>query len=257
MSTKWEGIFSGLLQGVTEFLPISSSGHLFLLEKFLKLTENPLSFFLALHGATALSIILIFSKDLKKLSFLTKKKESRLLILKILIALIPLLFVGLFFQTALEKYGFQNEVVGLGFFLTGLLLFIPPSLFKIHPTRDLRDLTFPAAFAIGLAQTLAVLPGFSRSGWTIAAGLLLGLKPRAAVTFSFLIALPAILGSCAVVALQQGEIGAISKEMIGAFAAAFLSGTLSLWLVLRLVQQKKFYLFGFYLIPLGSYLLFF
>ena len=173
------------------------------------------------------------------------------MILKILTALTPLLFVGLFFQAALEKYGFQDGVVGLGFLLTGLLLFIPPSLFKIRPTRELRDLTFPAALTIGLVQTLTVLPGFSRSGWTIAVGLLLGLKPRAAVTFSFLIALPAILGSCAVVALQQGKLGVVSGELIGAFAAAFLSGTLSLWLVLKLVRQKKFYLFGFYLIPLG------
>ena len=257
MAGTWKGIFSGLLQGVTEFLPISSSGHLFLLEKFLQITENPLSFFLALHGATALSIILVFSKDLKKLSFSPQKQESRLLILKILTALTPLVFVGLFFQPTLEKHGFQDSIVGLGFLLTGLLLFIPSSLFKIRSTRDLKDLTFPAALTIGLIQTLTVLPGFSRSGWTIAAGLLLGLKPRAAVTFSFLIALPAILGSCVVVILQQGEMGAISGELIVAFAAAFLSGILSLWLVLKLVQKKKFYLFGFYLIPLGCYLLLF
>ncbi|MCY4512808.1 MAG: hypothetical protein OXB86_03890 [Bdellovibrionales bacterium] len=257
MNIKWEGLFSGLLQGITEFLPISSSGHLFLLERWLQFSENPLSFFLVLHGATALSIILVFSKDLTKLSLSLQKKETFLLILKILIALFPLIVVGLFFQTTLEKEGFQDWIVGLGFLLTGLLLFVPPSLFKLRLTKELKEISFPAAFIIGLIQALTVLPGFSRSGWTITAGLLLGLNPRAAVTFSFLIALPAILGSCAVVFLQQGGISGFSGEMIWAFTAAFISGTLSLLLVLKLVQQKKFYLFGFYLIPLGCYLLFF
>lgn len=256
MSIKWEGIFSGLLQGITEFLPISSSGHLFLLEKLLHFTENPLSFFLVLHGATALSILLIFSKDLRQLSFSIQKKESFSLTLKILIALVPLIFTGLFFRSPLEKYGFQEWVVGLGFLLTGLLLFTPSSLFKNPTVKTLKDLSFPSAFTIGLAQALAVLPGFSRSGWTIAAGLLLGLSPRAAVSFSFLIALPAILGSCVVFFLQERGMGFFSGEMLWAFITAFISGTLSLLWVINLVQRRKFYLFGFYLIPLGCYLLF-
>ena len=209
-----------------------------------------------LHGATVLSIILVFSKDLTKLSLSLQKKETSLLILKILIALSPLIVVGFFFQSTLEKEGFRQWIVGLGFLLTGFLLFISPSLFKIQTRKELKELSFSAAFIIGLVQTLAVLPGFSRSGWTITAGLLLGLNPRAAVTFSFLIALPAILGSCAVVFLQQGGPGVFSGEMIWAFATAFISGTLSLLLVLKLVQQRKFFLFGFYLIPLGCYLLF-
>ena len=257
MNIQWEGFFSGLLQGLTEFLPISSSGHLFLLEKFLHFTEDPLSFFLVLHGATALSILLVFFKDLKQLSFSIQKKENQLLILKILTALVPLIFVGLLFQSNLEKYGFQEWVVGLGFLLTGLLLFTPPSLFKNRQAGELKDLSFPVAFAIGLAQTLAVLPGFSRSGWTIAVGLLLGLKSRAAVSFSFLIALPAIFGSCLVFFLQEGGIRIFSGELLWAFVTAFISGTLSLLLVLTLVRQRKFYIFGFYLIPLGGYLLFF
>lgn len=258
MTDQWKGVFSGLLQGITEFLPVSSSGHLFLLEKFLHFTENPLSFFVVLHGATALSIITVFSKDLKNLSFSIQKKETLLLILKILLALVPVICIGLFFQDALEKKGFQEGVVGLGFLLTGLLLFMPSApVFKIPSTKELNNLSFPAALIIGLVQTLTVLPGFSRSGWTIAAGLLLGLTPRAAVTFSFLIALPVILGSCAVVFLQQGGMEVFSRELIWAFFTAFISGTLSLLLVLKLVQQNKFYLFGFYLIPLGCYLLFF
>ena len=257
MISQWERIFSGLLQGITEFLPVSSSGHLFLLEKFLHFTENPLSFFVVLHGATALSIITVFSKDLKNLSSSIQKREPLLLILKVLLALAPVICIGLFFQDALEKKGFQEWVVGLGFLLTGFLLFIPPTLFKIPSAKELKDLSFSSALIIGLVQTLAVLPGFSRSGWTIAAGLLLGLTPKAAVTFSFLIALPVILGSCAVVFLQQGGMEIFSREMLWAFFAAFTSGTVSLLLVLKLVQQNKFYLFGFYLIPLGCYLLFF
>ena len=255
---EWGGFLAGLLQGLTEFLPVSSSGHLFLLEKILRLTENPLSFFLALHLATALSIVTVFFKDLKQLFFAFFRRRSRRLFFQILTALLPLAAVGLFFQSAVETHGFQNKVVGGGFFLTGLLLFLSRFLFQ-KPGRKMEEMTYSTAFFIGLFQALAVLPGFSRSGWTIAGGRLFGLDSRSAVAFSFLIALPAILGSCGVFFLRsEGLAGELfSLEMLWAFVTAFVSGVLSLLLVVKLVSRKKFYLFGFHLIPLGSYTLFF
>ena len=255
---EWGGFFAGLLQGLTEFLPVSSSGHLFLLEKILRLTENPLSFFLALHLATALSIVTVFFKDIKRLLFSFPRRETRRLFFQILTALFPLAVVGLFFQSAVETHGFQNGLVGGGFLLTGLLLFIPRFLFK-KTGREMKKMTYSTAFLIGLFQALAVLPGFSRSGWTITAGRLFGLNSRSAVAFSFLIALPAILGSALVFFFRQGPSapGLFSPEMLWAFVTAFVSGVLSLLLVLKLVSRKKFYLFGFYLVPLGCWLLFF
>ena len=252
---EWGGFFAGLLQGLTEFLPVSSSGHLFLLEKILHLTKTPLSFFLALHLATALSIITVFFKDLKRWLLSFSHRQTRRLFFQILTALFPLAIVGLFFKSAVETQGFQNAIVGGGFLLTGLLLFIPRFLLK-KTGGEMKEMTYSTAFFIGLFQALAVLPGFSRSGWTITAGRLFGLNSRSAVAFSFLIALPAILGSAAVFFLQGGAVGLFSTEMFWAFVTAFVSGTLSLLLVLKLVSRKKFYLFGFYLIPLGCWLLF-
>ena len=255
MSDEWKSLVFGLLQGITEFLPVSSSGHLFLLEKILNFTESPLPFFLVLHGATALSIITIFAKDLQRMGLSLRTKETHSLLLKILTALTPLVIVGLFFQTSLEKQGFQEHIVGMGFLLTGLLLFMIPLLNR-NRALSLKDLTFPMALGIGAVQALAVLPGFSRSGWTISAGLFLGLSPRSAVAFSFLIALPAIFGALIVHLIQDGGM-VFSKDLARAFGSAYISGTLSLWLVLSLTRRKKFHLFGFYLIPLGLYLLFF
>ena len=256
---EWGAFLAGLLQGLTEFLPVSSSGHLFLLEKIRPLTENPLSFFLALHLATALSIVTVFFKDIKKSLLALPHPPSRRLFFQILTALFPLAILGLFFKSAVETYGFQNKVVGAGFLLTGLILFIPRFLFK-KSGGEIKEMTYSTAFFIGLFQALAVLPGFSRSGWTIVAGRLFGLNPRSAVAFSFFIALPAIVGSCIVFFFQSDGPPApelFSLKTLMAFATAFVSGVLSLLLVLKTVSRKKFYLFGFYLVPLGCCLLFF
>lgn len=250
----WEDVFFGVLQGLTEFLPVSSSGHLYLLARIFHSPEETFLLVLAVHGATLLSIATVFWKDLNPFVLLRRKQ----LILKVLVALLPLVVTGLFFKSLVVNSFKQEFVVSLGFLVTGFLLL---SLVFKKPSN--KPLTFMKAFLIGLAQALAVLPGFSRSGLTLWAGLYLGLSPARAAFFSFLIALPAIFGALLFEVLSRYSATgpllepALSNSFIWAFFAAYISGTLALLVVLKLLALKKLYLFGFYLIPLGSFLLLF
>ena len=249
-----ESFFLGLIQGLTEFLPVSSSGHLFLLAQFFKTPTETFILVLTVHGATLLSILTVFAKDLKPLL------KNKSLLLQTAVALIPLFFTGLFLKPLVVK-SFQGNVVSLGFLITGFLLL---SLFFKTPTN--KPLTFKRAFLIGAIQAICVLPGFSRSGLTIWAGILLGLSPARAAFFSFLIAIPAIAGSLFYELATQGlktpimtaEGGmALSGGLVLAFVTAYISGTLSLKVLLKLLHQKKLYLFSLYLIPLGVFSLIF
>ena len=260
----WSYIFLGFLQGVTEFLPVSSSGHLFLLEYLFKKEQTDLSFVLLLHGATFLSILVVFFKDIKSFLLGIRKKANLYLFSKIVVSLLPLFVVGLFFKSFVEQ-SFQKNVVAIGFLSSGLLLF---SLFFVKRKKlSLEEMSFTKAFLIGLAQALAVFPGFSRSAWTIAAGLYFGLAPRTAVYYSFLISLPAIAGSVFMDTTSQmlpasakgSETGFLdfSVSFYLAFFLAFVSGFISLLAVLKLVQVDKLQFFSFYLLPLGLILVFF
>lgn len=259
----WESVLFGLLQGLTEFLPVSSSGHLFFLSRFFKTPEDTFFLVLTVHGATLLSIVTVFWKNFLH----TLKNKS--LILKVLVALIPLFVTGLFFKSFVIK-SFREEVVSIGFLITGFLLlslFFKKSTGKnfsesktfLFKKNSMESLTFLKAFLIGIAQSLAVLPGFSRSGLTIWMGIVLGVSPQKAAFFSFLIALPAIIGAVMVEGFTQVfNEGSPSflNVLLPAFLTAYISGTLSLLILLRLLHQKKLYLFGLYLIPLGFYLIF-
>lgn len=243
-----ESFFLGLIQGLTEFLPVSSSGHLFLLSHFFKTPEETFALVLTVHGATLLSILTVFAKDLKPLL------KDKPLLSQTAVSLIPLIFTGLFFKSLVVQ-SYQVNVVSLGFLITGFLLF---SLFFKKPTD--KALTLKKAFLIGMVQALCVLPGFSRSGLTIWVGILLGLSPKRAAFFSFLIAIPAIAGSLLYEGITQftettimtePESPALSLELAVAFMTAYISGTLSLMGLLKLLYQKRLYLFSLYLIPLG------
>lgn len=251
-------IILGLVQGLTEFLPVSSSGHLFLMEKFLKGEKLSLSFVLLLHLATFFSIAIVFFKEIKAFVLGLAHPSQRDLLLKVLISLSPLLFVGLFLREFIEQ-SFEKNIVGFGFLCSGLLIF--SLLFIPKKSRSLEEMSFLQVFLIGLAQSLAVLPGFSRSAWTISVGLYCGLSPRQAVYFSFLISLPAIMGSVLFDIFFSASFSAEAFQwnlsLIPAFFTAFLSGLLSLLLVLKMVQNSYFYIFSFYLLPLAFVCFFF
>ena len=256
----WNHIFLGLLQGLTEFLPVSSSGHLFLAEKILNSSQISLSFILLLHLATLLAVLLVFFKDIKAFALGFQESRYRQLFFKLFLSLTPLLFIGLFFRPFIAQ-SFEKNAVALGFLSTGLLLF---SLFFVPKgQKSLEEMSFFQAFLIGLAQALAVLPGFSRSAWTIATGFYCGLSPRAAVYFSFLISLPAVAGSSLIdlsLSLLSGSSLLLKGEAIWtlffAFSLAFASGILSLLMVLKFAKSQKLAFFSFYLLPLSALVFF-
>ena len=261
----WSYIFLGLVQGVTEFLPISSSGHLFLMEQVLNSDQLSLSFVLLLHVATFFSVFAVFYKEIKSFVFGIQKKSNRQLFFKLFVSVVPLFFVGLFCKSFIQQ-SFEKNVVVVGFFSSGLILL---TLFFIKiKNLSLDKMSFFQAFLIGLAQAAAVLPGFSRSGWTIAVALYCGLTPRMAVYYSFLISLPAIAGSAFIDLVShfsttpsvQSLDSFLTAEFIfylcPAFLTAFFSGWLSLILVLKTVQSEKLYLFSLYLLPLSFFVFF-
>lgn len=259
----WNSVFFGCIQGLTEFLPVSSSGHLFLVEQILKSDKAGLSFILILHTATFFSVLAVFYKEIKSFVLGIQEEKNLKLFFKILVSLLPLLFVGLFFKSFVQE-SFEKNTVALGFLSSGLLFL--PLFFIKGKNLTLEKMSFGQAFLIGLAQSVAVFPGFSRSGWTIAVALYCGLAPRSAVYYSFLISLPAIAGSALVDLMLNlsknpgGDILFLGVEpvfVLLSFFVAFFSGFLSLLVVLKTVQKEKLYLFSFYLLPLSLLVFFF
>ncbi len=272
--------FFGLLQGITEFLPISSSGHLLLMDELLSGAPLSLSLVLLLHLATFGSVLAVFFKDIKSFILSLSQKTGQKMALKILTSLAPLILVGWLFKSFVEQ-SFTVNIAAWGFLSTGGLLL---SLFFIRSRQrgrrgsgraqssqeqslSLDKMSFSQAFLIGLAQTLAILPGFSRAGWTIAAGLFCGLPPRGAVYYSFLISLPAIAGSAfmdfasylAQTPSDQNLSWLLAPELsrLLAFLTAFCAGWLSLTVVLKTAQSERLHLFSFYLLPLAGFVFFF
>jgi len=252
MDSSW--FFLAFLQGVTEFLPVSSSGHLFLLEKLMGKDSLSLSFVLWLHLATFSSICVVFAKDIQTLS-LDFVQKNRLFFYKFCVSLLPCLIMGLFFKESVEQ-SFQKEVVALGFLVSGFLL---ASLFFVsQKEKSLSQMSFLEAFLIGVMQSIAVFPGFSRSALTISMALYCGLSARSAVLFSFLISLPVIAGSSGLDFMSSSfQVFPLDfLPMFFSFVLAFLIGLFSLLLVLKLVKSKHMYLFSFYLIPLSFFVFF-
>jgi len=244
----------GILQGLTEFLPVSSSGHLEIGNALLGVkTTNNLMFAVILHTATVLSTIIVFRKDiliLLKDLFALQWNESTIYVSKLLFSAIPVLLLGVFFKDEIEEL-FTGNLVLVGsmlIFTAGLLAltqFVKPKEGKI---------TFWRAFLIGIAQAIAVLPGVSRSGSTIATGLLLGSKKEEMARFSFLMVLIPILGA-AFLDIVGGEIS--SNEGIGTvplligFVAAFASGLFACSWMIKIVKRGKLIYFAIYCLIIG------
>lgn len=251
---EFQALFLGILQGLTEFLPVSSSGHLEIGHAFLGVTTtNNLLFAVVVHTATVLSTIIVFRKDiliLLKDLFAFQWNESTIYVSKLLLSAIPVLILGLLFKEEIEELFTGNLVfVGSMLLFTACLLaltqFVKPKEGKI---------TFGRAFIIGIAQAIAVLPGISRSGSTIATGLLLGSKKEEMARFSFLMVLIPILGA-AFLDLISGDV--TSNESIGmlplviGFVAAFVSGLFACSWMIKIVKRGKLIYFAIYCFIIG------
>jgi len=238
----------GIIQGITEFLPISSSGHMVLAQWLLGVSKPGIEPEIMLHLATLLAVCIFFLKEIKAL-FVREKITAHPIFL-LFVGSIPAGIVGLLFKNQIEAY-FENITYLPYFYLITTALLFSSAFVKNTTSRKIDALR---AFVIGLAQALAILPGVSRSGATISTALLLGVEPKEAFSFSFLLSIPAILG--AVVLDVKNIHPSTIKGLLPAFLAAFVFGLLSLFILGKVLRVKKLYLFGFYTLLLAIILFF-
>lgn len=251
-----EAVFLGLLQGVTEFLPVSSSGHLVLFQHLIGLREPELFFDILLHVATMTATVFFFRRELSEIirSSITGGKSGIAYLYHVLIATIPTVIIGIVVS---EKFGsiFASlKVVRIGFLVTALILAIP----VLISVKTEGEVTGLRAFLIGTVQGLSVIPGVSRSGATIMAGVMTGVNYRSSFTFSFIASIPAIF--CAVILhIFNGNISSSFSvpAMVLGFVAAFFSGYLSLVILKKVIIKMKMHLFGYYLLALFFFTLIF
>ena len=249
-------IILGIIQGLTEFLPVSSSGHLEIAKAILgenKVGEESLLMTVVLHFATALSTIIIFRKDiLEILSGLLqfKNNDSFWFSLKIVLSMIPAAFVGVFFNDEIEAlFGGALTLVGSMLLVTGLLL-----LLADKAKASAKKVGIKHAILIGMSQAIAILPGISRSGATISTAVLLGIDKEKAARFSFLMVVPLIFGKMAKDMLSgniQYETTTFMPLLIG-FIFAFLTGMFACKWMIKLVKSSQLKYFAFYCFAIGG-----
>ena len=272
---EWfEAVLLGLLQGLTEFLPVSSSGHLEIGKALLGVeTTDDLLFTTMVHAATVLSTIIVFRKeifDLLKGFFcglkdwkIQKNEAGRKVLvcndqtdylLKMVVSMLPILVVGLFFKDQVESLFGSIQVVGVALVVTALLLFFSdyasrPGRKSVFPVNEYRNgISYWQAFAVGLGQAFAVVPGLSRSGTTISTGLICGVRREVMAQFSFLMVLVPILGET-FLEIVGGEFGSSSVgalPLVLGFISAFLSGLFACRVMVALVKKAKLGWFALY-----------
>lgn len=257
-----KAVLLGIIQGITEFLPISSSGHLVVFQNLFGLHQPQLLFDIMVHFGTLMAVFLVFREDivnivkelylyvsnrLKKESPKTSEKSSYniKLLQFIIIATIPTFIIGYLFEKKVEELFSSLKIVGIMLLVTGLLLWLTKRFSK--DDKDIHKMSFKNALVIGFVQGLAILPGISRSGSTIAFGLFQGLEKSLAIRFSFLLSIPAILGA---MTLKLGELlhldySLMIPNIIG-MIVAFLAGYLSLKFLIRIIMKGNFFYFAYY-----------
>lgn len=247
--TNWEALFLGIIQGVTEFLPVSSSGHLELSEYFLGFQDlhRYILFNLISHVGTLCAIFFIFATQIKQ------SLTNRSRFFQIVLGTLPLFPLVLIMKPIKAVFD-QPQYLGICFMITSLLLFAGIFFrFRKNPTQG-----WQGALTVGLFQAVAILPGISRSGATISAARILGWQKEDAITFSFLLAIPAILGGTVLEVLQWVRLPSSEMAPIGftqfliSFLTSFVIGSLALKLLIRMTVQDKWSYFAWYCLILGT-----
>lgn len=261
--SEFEALVLGLIQGLTEYLPVSSSGHIAIVSHFFNLDdgESNLAFTVAVHVATVLSTFVILWKEIKWIiSGLFKGREEQKYALNIIVSMIPVGIVGVFFKDYVE------EIFGSGLLIVGAMLLLTAALltfsFYAKP-RQKENISLKDAFIIGIAQALAVMPGLSRSGSTIATGLLLGNNKAKLAQFSFLMVIPPILGEALLDTKKMIDGGVASvfndisvAALVIGFVAAFITGCIACKWMIDIVRKGKLIYFAIYCAVVGAVLLF-
>lgn len=246
----WQIVVLAIVQGITEFLPISSDGHLAIVSQFLTPGQDPEKFVevnIVLHLGTFCSILVYYWRRISRLV-----GEDRRIVGLLIIGTLPAILIGL----PLHKYG--KEVLGSAL-LAGLMLPVTGALLLIAQrfrtnTQDYRATSLGQAILIGAAQATALLPGISRSGTTITSGLALGLTPASATTFSFLLALPAIAGAgvLGMIEMAQGKGSGTPPVWLAIGAVvSFLVGLAAISLLVRMLERQRLHWFAYWCIPVG------
>jgi len=241
----FEIIILGILQGLTEFLPVSSSGHLVIAQYILDIEYSGNTIEILFHIGTLGSVLFIFFDDIKNI-FISYDKNIKLLFY-ICIATLPGVVIGLTFKNQIELF-FDNLIyVGFSLCFTALILIIS-SKAKVENSNH----TILSSIIIGFSQAVAILPGISRSGMTISIALLLGFSPKESARFSFLLSIPIITGAGLVGLNSNNSLNIFPIELvIVAIFISFLTGVIALKFLLRILQYGKFYIFGIYCLLIG------
>ena len=266
--TYFQAIILGLAQGLSEFLPISSSGHLALLQYFFGVSaETVLPFAVLLHLGTLVSVFIVYWKDIVELvleliavikDICTGKgprinaNPTRRLGFMIIVATIPTALIGLLFNDLFEALYLSLIAIGIGLLITGTILFIAERMGRNN--KNVKDMKFRNALFVGIMQGVAICPGISRSGSTLFGGLISGLNKEFAVKFAFLISIPSILGSVIMEAPDAFESGmdiSLVGPVIAGVIVSALSGLFAIKAMIRLVSNKKLIGFSIYTWVIG------
>tara|TARA_X000001036_G_scaffold21592_1_gene18116 strand:- start:14462 stop:15220 length:759 start_codon:yes stop_codon:yes gene_type:complete len=243
----FEIVILGVLQGLTEFLPVSSSGHLVLGQYILGIKSPGNTLEILFHFGTLGSVVFVFFDEIKNIFITIDKKPTQKLLVFISIATLPAMFVGLLFRHEINLLFDSLDSVGYALCLTGLILII-----SIFSNNKKINFSYHSSLVIGLVQAFAIIPGISRSGFTIVVSLFLGISPKKSAKFSFLLSIPIIFGAglLSFFDLQNENFFTFSTIMT-AILSSFFVGILALKGLLKLLEQGKFYFFGIYCIFIG------
>lgn len=246
--TYTQAIISGIVQGMTEFLPISSSGHLVILHNYFGLKQPQLLFDIFLHIGTLFAVVVYFWRDIIRV--VTAEKT---LLLYIVLGTIPTALIGFYFQDRFESCFSDVRVVGLMLLATAAFLFAADWAGRRKSDASRRGgLNWLKAFITGIVQGMAIMPGISRSGSTISGAILMKVGKAEAIRFSFLLSIPAILGAVVLKLVNTGAVNGITLPMVFGAFLAFLSGLASIYLLIKAVIKGRLKFFGFYCLLAGG-----
>jgi undecaprenyl-diphosphatase len=254
----YEALIFGLVQGLTEFLPVSSDGHLEIVKYLFGGIEESFLFTVVVHGATVLSILAVFWKEILKLIegiLRFKMNEETIYFLKIVVSMIPVAIVGFTVRDSVESLFTANMKITGSFLLVTALFLVFGHFVK---KRD-KEISYGGAFLMGVAQALAVLPGLSRSGSTISTGLMLGYRKEELARFSFLMVIIPIIGANVVELITADKVAAdvVAFPLIIAFITAFVTGYIACRWMINIVNKGKLGWFALYCMILGLLLILF
>ena len=245
----WQALVLGVIQGITEFFPVSSSGHLVIFQNLFGIKEPQLAFDIFLHLGTSAAVMIFFRKDILRLF-----TDDRKTLFFIVAASVPTFIIGFFFKDSIESLFGAGKMVGYMLLVTGLWLGLAARMGRIGRSSK-KDVGIADSVMIGISQGIAVIPGISRSGATIATGMMLGVDKEKACRFSFLLSLPAVLGAAVLKArgIASGVVSQEAAQYLAGAAVAMLVGMAAIKILLELVKSDRFYLFSVYCIVAGFF----